>query len=357
MTRWGQSPLRHVPCYTVIRNGGVAEWLKAAVLKTVEPQGSVGSNPTASAISSSTKTRPKGGHPFWSRFQNDEMERNVESIAYFDGNVGAPDELMVPFNDRSHFFGDGVYDASIAAGGRVFLLEDHLDRFYSSAAAFKIAVPLNREELAELLLDLLAKVSGPSHFVYWQVTRAFDGVRNHVFNADAPGKLWVLIAPEELGDPKTPLKLISLEDHRFEYCNVKTLNLLPSVMYATQAHDAGADEAVLHRNGIVTECAHSNVEILRDGVLYAHPNDQFILRGIAKTHLIQAAWRASVPVIERAFTLDELRDADEVIVSSSSHFCVPANELDGQPIGGRDPRTLRRLQEVVYQEYHDYCGV
>lgn len=281
----------------------------------------------------------------------------MESIAYYDGIEGSPDELMVPFNDRSHFFGDGVYDAAMGANGRVFLLEDHLDRFYSSAASFQITVPLDRNELAELLTRLLSKVSGSSHFVYWQVTRSFEGVRNHVFNDAVPGKLWVLISPEELGDPKTPLKLISLEDRRFEYCNVKTLNLLPSVMYTTQAVQAGADEAVLHRNGVVTECAHSNVEILRDGVLYSHPNDQHILRGIAKTHLIQAAWRAAVPVIERPFTLDELRDADEIIVSSSSHFCVPANELDGQPIGGRDPRTLRRLQEIVYREYRDYCGL
>ena len=97
--------------------------------------------------------------------------------------------------------------------------------------------------------------------------------------------------------------------------------------------------------------------ILRDGVLYAHPNDQFILRGIAKTHLVQAAWHLAIPVIERAFTLDELRAADEVIVTSSSALCLFANKLDGASVGGRDPHTLRRLQEAVYREYHDYCGV
>ena len=281
----------------------------------------------------------------------------MESIAYYDGTIGSPDELVVPFNDRSHFFGDGVYDAAMAANGRIFLLEDHLDRFYSSAAAFHVNVPFARDELAALLLDLLARVSGPSHFVYWQVTRGFAGVRSHAFDPHVLGKLWVLVSPEELGDPKVPLRLITLEDHRFEYGNVKTLNLLPAVMYATEAEQAGADEAVLHRNGVVTECAHSNVQILLDGVLYAHPNDRHILRGIAKTHLIQAAWHTAVPVIERAFTLDELRDADEVIVTSSSHLCVFANELDGKPVGGRDPHTLRVLQEAVYQEYHDYCGV
>ena len=116
-------------------------------------------------------------------------------------------------------------------------------------------------------------------------------------------------------------------------------------------------DSLMHRDGVVTECAHSNVQILKDGVLYAHPNDEFILRGIAKTHLIQAAYRAAIPVIERAFTLDELHDADEVIVTSSSALCLFANELDGKPVGGRDPQSLRTLQEITYREYREYCGL
>lgn len=281
----------------------------------------------------------------------------MDHIAYYDGNIGSPDELVVPFNDRSHFFGDGVYDASMAANGRIFLFEDHLDRFYSSAALFDIVIPMDRDELTALLLDLLSRVEGPSHFVYWQVTRGYSGMRSHAYEPGLPGKIWAFVVPDDMGDPDEPLKLITHEDHRFEYGNAKTLNLMPAVLYATKAASAGAYEAVLHRDGVVTECSHSNVQILRDGVLYAHPNDWHILRGISKTHLIQAAWRLSVPVIERPFTLDELRDADEVIVTSSSHICTFADELDGKPVGGRDPRTLKMLQDEVYREYREYCGL
>ena len=281
----------------------------------------------------------------------------MDCIAYYEGTIGSPDELVVPFNDRSHFFGDGVYDASMAANGRIFLLEDHLDRFYSSAAVFDMVIPMERDELAALLLDLLSRVEGSSHFVYWQITRGYSGMRSHAYEPGLPGKLWAYITPEDMADPDEPLGLITLEDHRFEYGHVKTLNLMPAVLYARAAADAGVYESVLHRDGVVTECAHSNVQILRDGVLYAHPNDRHILRGISKTHLIQAAWRTSVPVIERAFTLDELRDADEVIVTSSSHICTFANKLDGEPVGGRDPRTRKILQDEVYREYREYCGL
>ena len=279
----------------------------------------------------------------------------MESIAYYDGTIGAPEELTVPFNDRSHFFGDGVYDASVGANGKVFALEEHLDRFYTSASAFDIRIPLDKDELAELLTSLLARVDGKTQFVYWQVTRGV-AERNHVNDHDMRGKLWVLIREEALPDPHKPLKLVVHEDRRFEYGNIKTLNLMPAVRYAQFAHDAHADEAVLHRNGVVTECAHSNVSILKNGTLYSHPNDEHILRGIGKTHLIQACYREGVPVIERAFTLEDLAEADEIIVTSSGDLCSFANQLEGKPVGGKDPETLGKLRRSVYREFMEHTG-
>ena len=211
----------------------------------------------------------------------------MEALAYYDGKIGTPEELMVPFNDRVHFFGDGVYDATVGANGKVYLMQDHLDRFYTSAKALDIHIPMPKEELGKLLTDLLAKVDGTTHFVYWQVTRGVE-TRNHVYAENLPGKLWVSIRPNHLNDPDVPIKLDTAEDTRFYHCNIKTLNLLPSVVAAQHAKRIGVQETVFHRGDIVTECAHSNVSILKNGVFYSHPNDEFILRGIAKTHMIQA---------------------------------------------------------------------
>ena len=280
----------------------------------------------------------------------------MESIAYYNGEVASPDELKVPFNDRGHFFGDGIYEAAMGTNGKIAFLEDHLDRFFSSAVSFDIRIPMGKPQLASVLLKLLAQVDNPMSCVYWQVTRGV-ALREHVYDSDMQGRLWVLVYPEALPDPATPLRLITLEDRRFEYGNVKTLNLLPAVKYSQQAREAGVDEAVLHRDGVVTECAHSNISILKDGVLYSHPNDEHILRGIAKTHLIQACYRESVPVIERAFTTGQLACADEVIVTSSASLCSFASELDGKPIGGKDPQTLGKLQRAVYGEFLEYTGV
>ena len=279
----------------------------------------------------------------------------LKELAYYDGVYGTPEEVKIPFNDRVHFFGDGVYDATVSANGKVYLLQDHLDRFYSSAKALDIHIPMGKTELGSLLTGLLARVEGSTHFVYWQVTRGVND-RNHVYDDDITGKLWVMIRPNHLNVPDKPIKLVTRPDTRFYHCNIKTLNLIPSVVAAEEAKHLGVQETVFHRDGIVTECAHSNVSILKDGVFYSHPNDELILRGIAKTHMIQACYRLGIQVMEKPFTLDQLRDADEIIVTSSSNFCLHACELDGKPAGGKDPETLKAIQDAVLQEYYDYTG-
>lgn len=279
----------------------------------------------------------------------------MKALAYYDGKIGTPEEMMVPFNDRVHFFGDGCYDATVGANGKVYLLQDHLDRFYTSAKALDIKIPMEKEALGQLLTDLLSKVDSKINFVYWQVTRGVEE-RNHVYAEDLPGKLWVLIRPQILNDPDIPIKLNDEEDTRFYHCNIKTLNLLPSVRTAQRAKLGGFAETVFHRGEIVTECAHSNVSVLKDGVFYSHPNDEFILRGIAKTHMIQACYRLGITVMEKPFTFDFLKEADEIIVTSSSNFCLHADTLNGQPVGGKDPATLKAIQEEVLKEFYDYTG-
>lgn len=279
----------------------------------------------------------------------------MKELAYYDGTIGTPDELTVPFNDRVHFFGDGVYDATVGGNHQVYLLQDHLDRFYSSAKALDIKIPMEKEEFGRLLTELLSKVEGNTHFVYWQVTRG-AGARNHVYGEEMRGKLWVMIRPNKLKDPEVPIKLITMEDTRFFHCNIKTLNLIPSVMASQKAQAEGANETIFHRGDMVTECAHSNVSILKNGTFYSHPNDNLILRGISKTHMIEACYRLGIQVMERPFSLLELMEADEIIVTSSSNFCLHADAVNGTPVGGKDPVTLKKIQDEVIKEYLTYTG-
>ena len=253
-------------------------------------------------------------------------------------------------NDRVCWFGDGVYDAGPCRNYKIFAIDEHVDRFFNSAGLIKMQVPCTKAELKALLQDLVNKMDTGDLFIYFQVTRG-TAVRTHEFPENVPANLWVMLKPMGTPDLYKKIRLLTQEDTRFLHCNIKTLNLLPSVMAAQKAKEAGCQEAVFHRDDRVTECAHSNCHILKDGILYTAPADNLILPGIARAHLIRICKKLEIPVSETPYTLKEMMDADEVLVTSSTKLCVAANEIDGTPVGGRAPETLKNILDAVMDEY------
>ena len=275
----------------------------------------------------------------------------MKVLGYYNGVCGPLEEMTVPMNDRACYFGDGVYEAAMARNGVIFGLDEHMDRLFNSASLLDIQIPYTKKELADILYDLLGKMDDSEIFIYWQISRG-TAMRKHEFpEAGVTANLWITMKPGSCKEPDSSLKLITVEDTRFFHCNIKTLNLLPNVMASQKAVAAGCDEVVFHRGDIVTECAHSNVSILKDGVFKTHPTDHFILPGITRMHLIQECKKLLIPVDETPFTLEELFDADEIIVSSTSKLCSAACELNGKPVGGKDTALLRKLQESYYKRY------
>ena len=275
----------------------------------------------------------------------------MEDLAYYNGKITRLSEMMVPFNDRSHFFGDGVYDASIARNGIIFKLEDHLDRFFNSMALIDIQPDFTKDELRELLQALCQKLDTGDLFVYFQVSRG-TAIRNHSYAQTLKPNLSVYMLPWT-GDfsSQKRLKLMTTPDHRFEFCHIKTLNLLPNVLASQAATSQGLDEVVYHRDQRVTECAHSNISILINGVFQTAPLDHWILPGIARKYLLLMSQALGFDVLEHPFTVEEMLAADEVIVSSSGSLCAPVSEIDGRAVGGRDPERLQQLQDKIYQDF------
>lgn len=278
----------------------------------------------------------------------------MKTLAYYNGEITEIADMKVPLNDRAMFYGDGVYDATFAHNHVIWALEDHIERFYNSAALLDIVVPMGKAELSGLLEELVARVESPEQFVYWSVTRG-TAPRSHEYPAGVPANLIVTLTPTGKPDTFQKVKLISYEDHRFEYCNIKTLNLIPSVLAAEAAKKAGCDEVIFHRGNIVTECAHSNCHIIKDGKLLTHPADHHILPGIGRAYLIKAAKALGIAVDETCYTLEELRNADEVLVTASSRFCLQAVELDGKPVGGKAPELVKKLQEYRINSVEEEC--
>ena len=271
-------------------------------------------------------------------------------LGYYNGKIDRIENVTVPMNDRVCWFGDGVYDVTYARNHIPYCLEAHLDRFYRSAEKLRIVIPMEKAALGELLKELVRKVDSPDQMMYWQVTRG-TAPREHAFPKDTPANLWVMLRPIPVKKLDVTLTLHSVEDTRFLHCDVKTLNLIPNVLAEQEARDAGADTALFHRGERVTECAHANVHILKNGVFITPPTDKYILPGIARANLLRICHKVGVPAEERPFTLQELMEADEVISSSSGEFCLRVTAVDGKPVGGRDEGTLRKLQEALEADF------
>ncbi len=285
----------------------------------------------------------------------------MENLGYYNGKYDLIENMSVPMSERVCWFGDGVYDATATRNGVIYCLDDHVDRFFNSASMIEIEIPYTKEELKDLLKELVSKVdtskTNGETFLYWQITRGANVPRNHVFPVGTKANLWVTVTPRKLADVYRRDKLISHEDIRFYMCNIKTLCLLPNVLASEAAKRAGAEECVMYRkeaDGIenrVTEGAHTNVHCIKDDILYTAPLDNLVLPGIARKNIIKVCTQLEIPVKEEAFSLEFLMNADEVMLSSSSNFCIVATHIDGIPVGGKSPVILRKIQDALIEDY------
>ena len=274
----------------------------------------------------------------------------MSGAIYYNGKFYEHGQAVIPIYDRSIFFGDAVYDAMIGRNGRIFLSGEHFERLIQNAASLNIPIQYSLEELEYISYNVVKKSDLTEFFLYIQLSRCSQR-RVHAYPDNQKSSLLITASPFNLKPEADKLKLTAVEDRRYGYCNIKTVNLLPAVLASRSAESRGFDEAVFHKSGTVTECAHSNISILKDGVLITHPDCELILPGIAKKHLLSACVELGIPTNERPFSLDELYECDEALVTSTTKICLAADELDGRRIGGRDESTLKMLQNLLFYEY------
>ena len=275
----------------------------------------------------------------------------MKDLGYYNGKYDLIENMSVPMNDRACYFGDGIFEVAYARNNKIYAIDEHMSRMYDSAAALGYNMPLSKEEFSALLYELSGKVDANEQLIYWQVSRGTE-LRSHAPQSKLTANIWVTIREKQMLPPYEPMKLITFPDTRFFHCNMKTLNLLPTVLASTAASEAGADEAVFHREGLVTECAHSNLCIIRDdGAIQTAPADQLILPGVTRAHMIKACTELGVECIEKHFTLDEMMNAAEVVVISSGTQFRPAREIDGKKVGGRAPELVAKMQEMLYGDF------
>lgn len=270
----------------------------------------------------------------------------MSGFVYYNGNFDKKENIRIPLNDRSLFFGDGVYDMAIGRGGKIYQSDLHIARLLTNIRRLGIKSDLTEQSLFELLEQTVRRAGYDEYTVYFHVTRTKD-TRVHS-SRDTESALMISVNPYKITPPEGTVKLLSYIDKRYFYCNIKTLNLLPSVIASTAAENAGCDEALFHRDGIVTECAHSNFFMLKDGKLIGHPDGELILPGITGINLVNAANKLGIEVERRAFKLSEVFDCDEALITSTTKFARRVAMLDGVSIGGKDEAKISALIEYLY---------
>ena len=281
----------------------------------------------------------------------------MENIAYYNGKISSIEEMTIPMNERSSYFGDGVYDAMFTVDHVPLQLDDHLRRFYRSAKKIDIDIPMPFEELRAMVLDFCRRIDSPDAMAYVQATRGV-GMRGHAYRfAGGTPSLWVWVKPDMLDPMDRSYKAITMEDTRYFHCDIKTINLLPAVMANEKAMEAGCDEAIFHRGERVTECSHSNVHILKNGTLHTAPCDELILPGITRAHIFNIYRQNGIPVVEEPFTLEEMMEADEIFFSSSSALTCRIGEIDGRKVGCKDEKTFAVIRDGYQSELKKEAGL
>jgi D-alanine transaminase len=279
-------------------------------------------------------------------------------VVYLDGQFLPAHAARVSADDRGFLFGDGVYEVTRFVEGRPFEEEAHWRRLSRGLSELRIPLPegLTREALAALSARLLADnglLQGHAT-VYLQVTRGAPSPRAHAFPAPGtPPTVYATAAPLEVpwALRHAGVRAVTRPDLRWARCDLKTVNLLPNVLAKQEAKEAGAFEAVLVREGVLTEGASTSVLVVMEGALLTHPHGPRILPGVTRDVLVRLGRAAGLRVVERPVLLEERGRFEELLLAGTTTDVQPVVALDGAPVGdGRVGPVGRQLQAALYRE-------
>lgn len=284
----------------------------------------------------------------------------MQNLAWLDGAINTIDEAKISLEDRGYLFGDGVYEVTRVYNGKTFYLDAHLERLQKSAAAIRIAVPYTISEIKKAVFDLIEKSGCIEGYIYMQLTRG-SARRDHLFPLEArPGMTMYVseLQPPPALEEIKPVKCITLPDERWLNCHIKTVNLLPNILARQKAAEAGAMEAILYRsNDLVTEGTRSNVFAVIDGQVRTHPESNLILSGITRGIVLGILVEEAIPFREEAFTLQDLKTASEVWITSTTMEVNPVAVIDDRPVDGSAPgQFCRRLMEEFREKIAADCS-
>jgi D-alanine transaminase len=274
--------------------------------------------------------------------------------AWVNGVYVAADEARISPFDRGFLFADGVYEVTAVYGGRLIDMERHLDRLERSLRELKFGTMPDRRELEEVHRTLVANNGVDEGYVYLQVTRGAYGARDFVA-PEAP-RLTIFMFAErraliDTASARNGSRVVSVPDIRWARRDIKSVGLLAQALAKTEAKVRGADDAwLVAPDGFVTEGASSNAWIVtKDGEIITRAVSNMILAGVTRHALFDALGQRGGKITERAFSLEEAKQAVEAFSTAATGLVTPVVEIDGVRLGsGKPGKVTREVQKAYY---------
>lgn len=271
---------------------------------------------------------------------------------YLNGRYLPIEDALISPLDRGFLFGDGVYEVIPAYLGRLFEFEAHMARLDKSLAAIHMDNPYSRHEWHDIFGTLLE--DGMDQYIYVQITRGATAKRDPLFPESVSPTVFAMSSPLPVYPARnTGVKTVCHEDTRWQNCYIKAITLLPNVLLRQEAFESGGAEAILIKNGFVTEGTSSNVFAVIDGILMTPPLTPGILAGITRYVILKIAESNHIPCHELPISIEDLQKADEIWIASSIREIMPVIELDDQMVSDGLPGPIWNRMNRLFQAYKE----
>jgi len=276
----------------------------------------------------------------------------MKEVVYLNGSFIAKNEAFISPEDRGFNFADGIYEVVKYYGGKPFRYNDHINRLKRSLAEVRIDFE-DFDQLESIFQTLLERneLTTQEAGIYLQITRG-SHQRIHRFpeNIKPTVYAWAFPFSSKPDQLKDGVKVITAEDIRWLRCDIKSIALLPNVLYAQKAEENGSAEVIFIRNGTVTEASHSNVIGVKDGIVYTYPDSNLILPGITKKVILEICRESNIKVTEEGIGELELSTIDEMMIVGTGSEVTPVVQINENQVGiGKPGPVTRFIQDKFFE--------
>jgi branched-chain amino acid aminotransferase len=278
-------------------------------------------------------------------------------VAYVNGEFVPKEEAKVSVLDHGFLYGDGVFEGIRAYNGRIFRLQQHIDRLYESAKTIMLEIPLSKEEMARAIVETVRRNGLRDAYIRPIVSRGVGDLGLDPRKCSRPTVVIIVdhiqLYPKEAYEKG--LRTITASTRKIPPHSlnprVKSLNYLGNIMARIEANLAGVEEAImLTTDGFVAECSADNIFIVEDGTVITPPPHLGILKGVTRDAVLELCGKLAIPAAERVFTLHDVYTADECFLTGTGAEIAPVVVVDGRRIGDGTPGPVTKRLISAFRE-------